>query len=396
MQKPWLSRMVDTCHNLPALLFAHNPKPTEDISAEEERGSSSNIGVPPFLEVIDCGDEPTHLEEEPYATAETGDHDNFLRGELLAVDRVQRLHDAHKVAISYWRHGSECACRSHVSEEFHDIMRTPAPYADRLGRGAMALNGELETPGMGLEMECLSSFLARSTKERLVSDYHIKSATSKKYSESAKFESRQANDDESGSVYCEEDESQQDLRECEAESFCEQYLCDDETEGDERIREQGSLEQNFDEKSPDQEDLEKPAPDETDDNGVDDQEITQDLVIQDQNETQDLSAADIERNQLIEAFEQSLIAARNALLRLACDSDEQVRAIVAQEYFCPVEALDALSRDQSEDVRLGVISNPNVSLPTLEVMSHDENPEVAQAARIAKHFRVALQPPVQV
>lgn len=78
------------------------------------------------------------------------------------------------------------------------------------------------------------------------------------------------------------------------------------------------------------------------------------------------SAQDIERNQLIESFEKSLLAAREALLQHAADSDENVRAIVAQEYFCPMEALTALAHDEFETVRLGVISNPNVSLPILE------------------------------
>jgi hypothetical protein len=115
----------------------------------------------------------------------------------------------------------------------------------------------------------------------------------------------------------------------------------------------------------------------------------------DQEITQELSAQDIERNQLIEAFEQSLLAARDALLQLSADSDENVRAVVAQEYFCPMEALEVLANDEADSVRLGVIQNPNVSLPILETLSHDENPEIAHAAQVAREFYIAPQVFVQ-
>jgi len=336
MDNNWFTNMVDTCHNLPQLILGKGDK-TADY---ENLGDSTEMPEPEAeLANHDC---------EP---------DNFLRGQFLGLGRAERLHDGQKIALSYWRHGAQCACRHSQDEDLKDILHPQSPYAERLGNGHVRLDGDLEAPGMGLEMECLTSFLARSTKEQMIHDYHLQSSgvgsrtSFDGYSEFAES----LNDHDFSRL-----ESANQSEDVQEDSVYEHVTWEDDSQESPEVVDEG------------------PVPEEEFALAVD--------------APADLEAGIEERERLITCVEESLASVRDALSQLAHDPDEHVRAVVAQEVYCPSEALSDLSHDASAEVRMGVASNPNAPLDILEELSFDDDPKVAHIARQAK--QQFLQPQV--
>ncbi len=68
--------------------------------------------------------------------------------------------------------------------------------------------------------------------------------------------------------------------------------------------------------------------------------------------------------------------------KLAHDPDTRVRSVVARFEYVPPEILAILAQDPSTDVRLEVARNLNSNRPTLRKLSHDPQPEVANAASV--------------
>ncbi len=144
----WINKMVDTWHNLPALVF---PQPETDAV---RRVSERNEDEPTAAPAADFDNE----------TAASGayetnvQHDNFLRG-LLIPKSARNLQRSRKAGVSYWRHGAGSSCKHDQSEEFHNYEKCQTARDKLTGYQPSALIGELDAPGMGLDADCLSVFL---------------------------------------------------------------------------------------------------------------------------------------------------------------------------------------------------------------------------------------------
>lgn len=372
----WINKMVDTWHNLPALVF---PQPETDAV---RRVSDRNEDEPTAAPAADFDNET-----DASGAYETNvQHDNFLRG-LLIPESARNLQRSRKAGVSYWRHGAGCSCKHDQSEEFHNYVKCQTARDKLTGYQPSALIGELDAPGMGLDADCLSAFLrdvgpgtadepAQSTGSGTAAE-PVKSAEPAR--SIAKGESKPTR--------------QSALNHTQSPEYAEEAIqpmagADDEVD----------IEGLFTKPEP-QISVDVSVDDLVDD-VVDDinkeswhslKELAEELAEKtvaaagnvDQEITQDLSYEDIKRMELIEIFGRSVLAAQAALRGLAHDADESVRAVVAQEYSCPDEILHDLANDVSETVRLSVVSNPKVPIDILETLSADDDSEVAQAAEAA-------------
>lgn len=156
----WVSRVIETCGILPqALSRLQDARDTHSrliaYQGQLERKSSEVSG------------------KEGDKCAPEGD--NFLRGEVMDTTRTERIHRSDRVALSYWRHGESCACRVSKSEEFTDRLHPRSAYKEQLNC-LPSSEGDLNQPGMGLEMDCFTSFLANSAKEQFLHDYQLQSS----------------------------------------------------------------------------------------------------------------------------------------------------------------------------------------------------------------------------
>lgn len=370
----WINKMVDTWHNLPALVF---PQPESDaVRRVSERTDETKAAQAAAF----------GSETDPSACSGNAHYDNFLRG-LLIPKSARNLQRSRKAGVSYWRHGAGCSCKHDQSEEFHNYVKCQTSREKLIGYQPGALIGELDAPGMGLDADCLSMFLrdagsgtAAESAQAAGSGTAAEPAKSAEQARSTvKGESKPAR--------------QSALNHTQSPEYAEEAIqpmvgADDEVD----------LEGLFT----------KPEPQISVDDLVDDlvddvvddinkeswhslKELAENLTDRtvaasgnvDQEITQDLSFEDIKRMELIEIFGRSVLAAQAALRGLAHDADESVRAVVAQEYSCPDEILHDLANDVSETVRLSVVSNPKVPIDILETLSVDEDSEVAQAAEAA-------------
>lgn len=158
----WVSRVIETCEQLPhAFTRLHDARVTHTklMAYQEHLERKGSRGRCEESEI--CHD----------------DTDNFLRGEILDSTRTERIHRSDRIALSYWRHGESCACRASKSEEFVDELHPRSAYTEQLNC-APTYEGHVTQPGMGLEMDCFTSFLANSTKEQYLHDYLLQSSLS--------------------------------------------------------------------------------------------------------------------------------------------------------------------------------------------------------------------------
>lgn len=91
--------------------------------------------------------------------------------------------------------------------------------------------------------------------------------------------------------------------------------------------------------------------------------------------------ADFAPNQLTDTAEITLPrSTQEILLEMATHKDSEVRGCIAANELTPVEALWALSEDQSPAVRFKLVSNIKCPIPLLELLINDSNSEVALRA----------------
>lgn len=346
----WLKKVANTWHNLPALVF-----PQADGAAVRH----APVGA---AQVHTTSSDQQNLTTEaaPSAPENAAElpHDNFLRGMLMS-ESAGKLQKSRKAGASYWRHGAGCSCKLDKSEQFQDYVQRQTSSEKVVSYQSRDLIGELEAPGMGLDGACLSAFLRGAEAEQ--SNTAAEGMSHKNISDATADVSHTESQENSPIVSPSDG-------------------LDDEVDIDVLFnpqQEQAGVKSLVDDINEESWQSLKALSDELADrtlsvSGTADQDITQDLSVQ-----------DIKRMELIELFGRSVLAAKAALKGLAADSDEAVRAVVAQEYSCPDETLIDLAHDASETVRLSVLSNPKVSLNILEALSSDDVPAVAQAAEIA-------------
>ncbi len=93
--------------------------------------------------------------------------DNFLRGDLIPEQRRRRTTNTDRVAISYWRHGTNCPCCQKVTrpQDYHQVAPASAAHSKKLNN-ELKRNTYLDmnNPGMGMELSNLSSFITESGK----------------------------------------------------------------------------------------------------------------------------------------------------------------------------------------------------------------------------------------
>lgn len=70
-------------------------------------------------------------------------------------------------------------------------------------------------------------------------------------------------------------------------------------------------------------------------------------------------------------------------MRLAQDSEVDVRSVVARFEYVPASVLDFLARDPDAGIRFEVTRNLNTGKDTLQRLSKDPYPDVANSALIA-------------
>ena len=432
----WINKMVDTWHNLPALVF---PQPEMDAvrrladHSHDEQSSGADSETSTGESQFDHTDEY----DEVHHNEGNMQHDNFLRGMLISKG-AKKLQKSRKAGVSYWRHGAGCSCKLNQSEEFHDYVKCQTSRDKLVGYQPSALISELDAPGMGLDADCLSIFLknagtdqSNSTLSRPAPQANTegevsqsKGATvqnqekpaqqlprqsalnhtqSPEYADDADVTANHAHVTTNAEhhpvgiqppVGVDDEVNINDLFDRQYTEITPQYsaphnqqphasnnhLAAGAAQGAE------TLAHPFNDLS-----VEALVNDISQESWMSLKALSDDLAdkavaangIVDQEITQDLSLEAIKRMELIEIFGRSVLAAKAALKELAADSDEAVRAVVAQEYACPDETLVDLAHDASETVRLSVVANPKVPIEILETLTADDVPAVAQAAETA-------------
>jgi hypothetical protein len=103
------------------------------------------------------------------------DKDNFLRGSLMNTTRRRHSQTMNKIAVSYWRHGSGCSCckESHKSEDFQKIAPTSIYNKGMLPSLSTSGYIDLTDPGMGTELQCLTSFITESGRHRILTQQFV-------------------------------------------------------------------------------------------------------------------------------------------------------------------------------------------------------------------------------
>src|SRR5579885_723389 len=108
-----------------------------------------------------------------------------LHSHLLGHERSKRLFNATKVAISYWHKNRD------TESGAYEVQNDLPDYGfnkDLQRRSPHRLNHDMQQPGMGLELECFSSFLSHSMKERFVREIELQKHNQRRY-----YSSRSAN-----------------------------------------------------------------------------------------------------------------------------------------------------------------------------------------------------------
>ncbi len=95
------------------------------------------------------------LEENIDSDMETQDPSNL---NLRSSDQNLHSREVDKSALTFWRHDKE----NHVDE---------GAYTNQDKKKIYEQYRNLDTPGMGLELECLSSFLGSANKNRIIKNY---------------------------------------------------------------------------------------------------------------------------------------------------------------------------------------------------------------------------------
>lgn len=120
-------------------------------------------------EVREYAEKNNMIEEAPK------DKDNFLRGSLMSTDRRRHSQTMNKIAISYWRHGQGCSCckESHTSEDFDRIA--PKSIYNKGTCSDLARTGyiDLTNPGLGNELQNLTSFITESGRHRVLTQEFV-------------------------------------------------------------------------------------------------------------------------------------------------------------------------------------------------------------------------------
>lgn len=103
----------------------------------------------------DEGDSYDEVDPEPQAEENVGTDSSFDTSVLNICDINQSQHnrDASKSALTYWRH-----------EESKTKLE-----GEKANRNQQFQN--LETPGMGLELECLTTFMSASHTKRILNNF---------------------------------------------------------------------------------------------------------------------------------------------------------------------------------------------------------------------------------
>ncbi len=97
--------------------------------------------------------------------------DNFLRGQLMASRSTKRQVTADHAALSYWKQADV----NPIEEAFATVEEALAPrsqYTERVLQGLVS-NKEIEPviePNPAIQMESLTSLLANSAKQKLVTN----------------------------------------------------------------------------------------------------------------------------------------------------------------------------------------------------------------------------------
>ncbi|MBS1957644.1 MAG: hypothetical protein JST89_25880 [Cyanobacteria bacterium SZAS-4] len=99
-------------------------------------------------------------------------HDNCLRGQIQASFCLNRIKQANRMGHFYWHNDRENTCEFQVTDRYSRHTSSDTAYLELLKQDPVVGGAfELTPYGMGAELDCLTTFMAASVKDRMVGKF---------------------------------------------------------------------------------------------------------------------------------------------------------------------------------------------------------------------------------